>query len=89
MRAGSRPFERRRHVLTLSAETDSALVELAGRYQQYLTAHPEADLGDLAFTMNAGRTHFQERLALTAGTRPKPVNSSPPWSTAARVLPLW
>src|SRR6185503_5367417 len=29
---------------------------------------PPADLGDLAFTANAGRTHLRERLALTAGS---------------------
>ncbi|MEN8215012.1 MAG: type I polyketide synthase [Pseudomonadota bacterium] len=58
--------ERSRHLLTLSARTDEALRELAQAYVTYLNAHPATSLGDLCFTAQTGRTHFDHRLALVA-----------------------
>ncbi len=59
-----RPF----HLLTLSAKTDEALGELAENYGTYLKAHPEIPLADVCFTANTGRSHFDHRLALVAGS---------------------
>ncbi|MBI3243490.1 MAG: SDR family NAD(P)-dependent oxidoreductase [Chloroflexi bacterium] len=53
------------YLLTLSAKTDSALKQLAERYEHYLTK-PSASLADVCFTASAGRSHFNHRLALTA-----------------------
>ncbi len=58
--------ERSHHLLTLSAQTDEALRELAQTYVTYLNAHSEPPLGDLCFTAHTGRTHFDHRLALVA-----------------------
>ena len=55
---------RSNHIFTLSAETESALRELARRYEEHLSAHPDLDIADLCYTANCGRNHFQHRLAL-------------------------
>ena len=48
------------HIFTLSAKTQSALIQLANRYQDYL-ATTIADIGDICFTANVGRSHFNYR----------------------------
>jgi acyl transferase domain-containing protein/ubiquinone/menaquinone biosynthesis C-methylase UbiE/acyl carrier protein len=58
--------ERPLHILTLSAKTPFALEELAQRYEVYLKSHPDASIADICFTANAGRKHFNHRLAVTA-----------------------
>ncbi len=55
-----RPF----HLLTLSAKTHAALTVQAGNYEQYLSAHPDLDLGDIGFTANTCRSHFQHRISV-------------------------
>ena len=61
--------ERSLQLLTLSAKTPEALNELVHRYQQHLAGNQEtASLGDICFTANAGRAHFNHRLSLTAST---------------------
>lgn len=55
-----RPF----HLFTLSARSESALQELAQRYQAYLV--PTMSLADICYTANAGRSHFHHRLAIAA-----------------------
>ncbi len=61
----SSDFERPAHILALSAQSETALKELAGRYAAFTAAHPEASLADICFTSNTGRTHFNQRAALT------------------------
>ncbi|NET31058.1 MAG: acyltransferase domain-containing protein [Cyanothece sp. SIO1E1] len=56
------------HLLTLSAKTETALKQLAKRYEHHLTQHPDLDLGDICFTTNTGRSHFHHRLAILATT---------------------
>lgn len=60
--------ERPAHLLTLSAQNEAALAELAGRYRDYLAANPSAPLADICFTANNGRSHFAHRLALSAAS---------------------
>jgi len=48
------------HIFTLSAKTQTALTQLATRYQDYL-ATTSADIGDICFTANVGRSHFNYR----------------------------
>ena len=56
--------ERPKHVLALSARTETALHALAGRFGAHLHAHPDAPIGDVCFTANAGRAHHEHRLAI-------------------------
>ncbi len=58
-------IERPRHILTLSARTESALRELAQHTSDRLDLHP---LPDVCFSSNTGRSHFEHRLTIQAGT---------------------
>ena len=59
-----RVTDRPQHILALSARTETALQELGNRYADVLE-HSRFNLGDLCFTANAGRTHFEHRVAVT------------------------
>jgi phthiocerol/phenolphthiocerol synthesis type-I polyketide synthase C len=54
------------HILTVSARTESALKNLAGRFEKYLAEQAEHSLADVCFSANAGRSHFAHRLAVVA-----------------------
>jgi len=58
--------ERPRHILALSARSGAALKALAEQYALHLEAHPAEAFGDVCFTANAGRSHFEHRLAVVA-----------------------
>lgn len=60
--------ERPVHLLNLSAKGEQALTDLAGRFYDYLTAHPETPLADLCFTANVGRAHLNQRLAIVSSS---------------------
>nr|VFK64743.1 MAG: Acyl transferase domain-containing protein [Candidatus Kentron sp. UNK]VFK71219.1 MAG: Acyl transferase domain-containing protein [Candidatus Kentron sp. UNK] len=62
------PTERPFHLLTLSAKSDGALRELAENYATYFDVHTETPLADVCFTANTGRSHFEHRIALVAGS---------------------
>jgi acyl transferase domain-containing protein/NADPH:quinone reductase-like Zn-dependent oxidoreductase/acyl carrier protein len=66
--SGAPAKERDHHLLTLSARTPKALLDLASRYIDFLTQAPDTDLGDLCFTASAGRTHFAHRIGVLAPT---------------------
>jgi acyl transferase domain-containing protein/acyl carrier protein len=51
-------------LLTISAKTKEALTDLKSRYQRYLSENTEAQLSDIAFTTNIGRSHYDWRLAV-------------------------
>jgi myxalamid-type polyketide synthase MxaB len=55
--------ERPLHGFTISAKTDAAMRELAGRYATALTDPALGCLEDICHTANAGRSHFEHRLA--------------------------
>lgn len=57
--------ERPRHVLTLSARSEEAVKELAGRYAKFFEEVPSVSLADVAYTANVGRTRFNHRLAVS------------------------
>ena len=60
-------LERSLHLLTLSAKTETALSELVVSYQNYLEeGNNDSELGDICYTANTGRTHFNHRLAVVA-----------------------
>ncbi|WP_394834884.1 phosphopantetheine-binding protein [Pendulispora rubella] len=56
------------HVLALSARTPDALRAQAARVADYLEAHPELSPGDVCFSANVGRAHFDHRLAVVGKT---------------------
>ncbi|MDR9402064.1 MAG: AMP-binding protein, partial [Halothece sp. Uz-M2-17] len=58
--------DRSRHLLTLSAKTETALQQLIQRYQDYLQTHPQVSIADLCYTANVGRSPFKHRIAVTA-----------------------
>jgi acyl transferase domain-containing protein len=68
-RAVSPERERPLHLLTISAKTQTALVELAKRYSAQLAAESTDSLSDVCYTANVGRTHFQHRLAARGSSR--------------------
>ena len=58
------------HLLTLSAKTEKALSELVVRYQNYLEEEKnDSELGDICYTANIGRSHFNHRLAVIASNQ--------------------
>jgi acyl transferase domain-containing protein len=61
-------MERPLHVFALSAKTDNALREAAGRFGVCLASHP-ASLPDVCFTANVGRSHWPHRLAAVVDSR--------------------
>ncbi|MGH3841020.1 MAG: SDR family NAD(P)-dependent oxidoreductase [Pseudonocardiaceae bacterium] len=62
-------------VLPLSAATINALIVLARRYRDHLTAHPDVELSDLVLTLGAGRRHHQHRLAVVGDDLSSLVNA--------------
>ena len=62
----SNSCDRPLHLLTLSAKNNQALQDLAKRYEEFFVTHTELSPGDVSFTANTGRTHFDHRLALVA-----------------------
>ncbi|NET63722.1 MAG: SDR family oxidoreductase [Moorea sp. SIO1G6] len=60
--------ERSLHILTLSGQTEQAVAESVQNYITYLESDPKAEIGDICFTANGGRQHFNHRLAVIAGS---------------------
>jgi acyl transferase domain-containing protein/acyl carrier protein len=65
-KAEGKTFSRPLHLLTLSAKTKTALSQQINNYSQFFSTHPNLDWGDVCFTTNTRRTHFQQRLAVVA-----------------------
>lgn len=65
---GSPEAEHPTHLLTLSAKSEAALLDLASQYQHHLATNPSLALPDVCFTANSGRAHFNHRLAIVADT---------------------
>jgi acyl transferase domain-containing protein len=61
------------HLLVLSARTRSALQDSAGRLADHLERQPDADLADVAWTLQTGRTTHAERLFVVAADGPEAV----------------
>ncbi len=60
--------ERPRHILALSAKSESALRELAIRFNEMLNSAKQS-LQDIALTANTSRSHFEHRLAIQTSSR--------------------
>ena len=61
-----RPRERTHHLLTLSAKTPVALQVRVAHLVEQLKTEPPSAWPDLCYTSNAGRAHFNHRLAVVA-----------------------
>ncbi len=57
------------HLLNLSAKTETALQELAQRYEKYFAENSASTLADVCYSANAGRSHFDHRLSLMASSK--------------------
>ena len=66
--ARKREMERPLHILAISARSNAALQQLSGRYAFELNSS-NADLGDICYTANSGRAHFDERAVYLGATR--------------------
>jgi acyl transferase domain-containing protein/NADPH:quinone reductase-like Zn-dependent oxidoreductase/thioesterase domain-containing protein/acyl carrier protein len=56
------------HVFTLSAKSSSSLNKLAAQFRDFLANRDDLSVADLCHTVTAGRSHFNHRLAITAGS---------------------
>ncbi|MEI2579702.1 beta-ketoacyl synthase N-terminal-like domain-containing protein [Scytonema sp. PRP1] len=61
-------MERPLHLLTLSAKTEEALKQLSEQYNSYLANNPTLSIGDICFTANTGRSHFNHRLSIVTSS---------------------
>ncbi|SCW49973.1 Ketoacyl-synthetase C-terminal extension [Paenibacillus tianmuensis] len=52
------------YIVTLSGKSKEVLHNLVRSYLEFLEQRPDIDMGRLSFTTNAGRGHYNERLAL-------------------------
>ena len=56
------------HILTLSANSENELNQLAGRYETAFGSFAEKHLADLCYTANTGRALFRHRMSIVAGS---------------------
>ena len=61
-------YERRFHILPLSARSERALDNLISTYEEHLSSNRNQALADICFTAGSGRSHFDCRVAIGAST---------------------
>jgi len=59
--------ERPQHLLAISAKNEDSLKQLAHRFAERIRDDASLRIGDLCYSANTGRTHFNHRLAISAG----------------------
>ncbi|WP_392481400.1 SDR family NAD(P)-dependent oxidoreductase [Nostoc sp. C110] len=67
-RGGENTIEHPLHLLTLSANSEKALRELASLYNTYITKSVNISLPDICYSANVGRAALKHRLAIPADT---------------------
>lgn len=82
-------LERSVHLLALSAKTETALTDLVVRYYNHLETHQEEVLGDICYTANTGRSHFNHRLAIIASNQQELAEKLLGYKTGSEVLGLF
>ncbi|MEO1635920.1 MAG: type I polyketide synthase, partial [Cyanobacteria bacterium J06631_9] len=60
--------ERPQHMLVLSAQSEAALKELAGRYKNWIP-QTTVSLADICFSASTGRSHFKRRHSFVASDK--------------------
>ena len=88
-RVADSQVERPLHILTLSAQNENALKELAHRYSKHLITHPEERLQDVCFTANSGRSHFSNRLAAIAASSMQLSNQLRAFAAGEQPAQVW
>ena len=63
------------HLVLLSAKTSSALTRMSTDLAHWMGAHGDADLGDVAYTLQRGRSAHGHRLAFVARSMPDAVQA--------------
>ena len=84
--APTRESERPWHLLAVSARTEAAFADQCARYSAWLDGHPDAEAGDVAYTANAGRSHFAYRAAVL-GRNPAELSARLKQSRGRRARP--
>lgn len=83
------PSEAGVHILPLSARSEAALAVATERLAGHIQAHPQLALGDVAFTLAAGRKMHAFRRAVVASTGGEAVaalrDPASPWRTSGNV----
>jgi acyl transferase domain-containing protein/acyl carrier protein len=77
-------------ILAVSARTHAALDAATTRLADHLSSHPEIALGDVAFTLAAGRRKFEHRRAIVAASTADAVDGlrdHRSWVTSTAVSP--
>jgi acyl transferase domain-containing protein/NAD(P)-dependent dehydrogenase (short-subunit alcohol dehydrogenase family)/acyl carrier protein/ubiquinone/menaquinone biosynthesis C-methylase UbiE len=67
-------IENPENILTLSAKTEDALKELVNHYHDWLLTNSQVNIGDICYTSNVGRSHFQYRLGVVASDHQELIN---------------
>lgn len=57
------------NMLALSADNDQALMQLVDSYRVFIEKNKDLNLGDVCYTANTGRSHYNYRMALIAKER--------------------
>lgn len=60
--------QRAQHLLLVSAKTETAMNSSAERLAAHLATHPEQNLADVAYTLQAGRAVYAQRRIVVAGS---------------------
>ncbi|PON18064.1 hypothetical protein C2W62_09955 [Candidatus Entotheonella serta] len=58
--------DRPTYLLTLSAKSEPALLDLLQAYRHFFSTDPDMALSDICYTSHIGRSHFAHRVGLTA-----------------------
>lgn len=69
LREPEAPQQARPLLFPLSAKSKSALHSIAARLGSHIAEHKDLSLAGIARTLEAGRSHFEHRFALTAASR--------------------
>ncbi|MBS9534283.1 SDR family NAD(P)-dependent oxidoreductase [Mycobacterium sp. M1] len=62
------PAPPRSRILPISAQTPTALTQVAEEYRDWLVANPQATVADICFTAGVGRAHLPHRAALVVNS---------------------
>src|SRR6266566_4910823 len=68
------PAGRGWHLLLLSARTQSALAQASANLAAHLQAHPELNLADVAYTLQVGRSAFNQRQVVVCREREEAIS---------------
>ncbi|MFZ6658982.1 SDR family NAD(P)-dependent oxidoreductase [Undibacterium sp. TJN19] len=80
-----RPYHK---LVVLTAKSEKALADSKLRLATYLQDHPEAELADIAYSLNAGRQKFDHRLYIVADDKEKLIEACEKSSQVVHTIPV-